>query len=481
MIMKRLCILTVAAMILSWPATTIYAAEQEPQTAQADDEGDEIDEESASAGDDDPDDEQVRQNPVFDIDPDDEIDIPVPSFINQSANHIIYNGADWSSVRSAFAKTATQPVSIVHIGDSHIQADMGTGVTRELLQYDFGNSGRGLIAPLKLCGTNQPTDYFFSSDNSWTPVKLMSRSWPYTMGFTGTSIHPNYSDGSFTIGTKESDDYNPFSSFTIFHGGKLTIDSIVSSEGFPVHFRSIPSRDYTQVVMASQETKVKVYFSSKGDLTLYGISLSGNRPGVFYHAIGNNGATYATYNRIGNVGQGIKPLNPELIIVSLGTNEAFGRQDPDDFYKSIDRLVKNLRTSNPEAQLLLVTPMECQKSVSKHVTKKVKVAAKKSRKGKGKGKRRSTGGGYRNVTTTVKSYVPNANIASLRNEILKYGKENNIAVLDWYAVAGGQGASNTWISNNLFSRDRVHHSLKGYRLQGRLMYDALIDALQNRQ
>lgn len=462
------------ATLLSWPSTTIWAEEPETLTENQDDEEEEVSEDDNS----DPDDENVRQNPVFDVDPDDDIDIPVPSFINQNANHVIYNGADWRALRTAFSQTANRPVSVVHIGDSHIQADMGTGVTRELLQYDFGNSGRGMITPLKLSGTNQPSDYYFTSDNSWTPVKLMSRTWPYTMGFTGTSIHPNFADGSFTIGTKESDDYNPFSSFTVFHGGKLVIDSIVGSNGFPVHFRSIPSRDYTQVIMASQETKVKVYFSSKGDLTLYGISLSGNRPGVFYHAIGNNGATYATYNRIGNVGQGIHPLDPKLIIVSLGTNEAFGHQDPDDFYKSIDRLVKNLTTANPDAQILLVTPMECQKSISKKVSKKVKVAAKKSRK---KGRKRSSGTQYRTVTSTVKSYVPNNNIADLRNEILKYGKENNIAVLDWYAVAGGQGASNTWISHNLFSKDRVHHSLKGYHLQGRLMYDALIDALQNRQ
>ena len=426
---------------------------------------------------DDPDDEKVRQNPIFDIDDGDDIDIPVPSFIKQSANHIIFNGADWSALRKAFAQSAKAPVSIVHIGDSHIQADMGTAVTRELLQYDFGNSGRGLITPLKLSGTNQPNNYTFSSSDNWSAVKLMSRSWPYTMGFTGTSIHPNRSEASFTIGTSESDDYNPFSSFTVFHGGKLTVDSIVGSDGYPVHFRSIPSRDYTQVVMASQETKVKVYVSSKGDLTLYGISLSGDRPGVFYHTIGNNGATYATYNRIGNVGAGIAPLHPKLIIVSLGTNEAFGRQNPEDFYKSIDRLVKNLTLANPDAQILLVTPMECQKSVSKKVTKRVKVAARKSRRKKGK-KRRSSGSTYRNVTSTVKSYAVNTNIAPLRNEILRYGKENNIAVLDWWDVAGGQGASAVWVSNNLFSRDRVHHSLKGYRLEGRLIYDALIDALK---
>ena len=162
--------------------------------------------------------------------------------------------------------------------------------------------------------------------------------------------------------------------------------------------------------------------------------LSGDRPGLFYHAIGNNGAAYETYNRIGNVGAGIAPLSPDLIIISLGTNEAFGKLNTTSFKNSVDRLVKNIRAANPDALLLLTTPMECHRSVA--TTRKVRV------KGKN-GKRRT-------VNRTSRSYSVNPNIAPLRNVILDYGKEHGIAVYDWYEVAGGRGASSSWISNKLF-------------------------------
>lgn len=237
----------------------------------------------------------------------DDIDIPVPSFIHQNANHIIMNGADWSPLRRAFEASSATPVSVVMIGDSHIQADISSGTTRELLQYDFGNAGRGLVAPLKISGTNEPTDYVFQSRNSWIPAKLMSSSWRQTVGFTGTSIRPSSQTSELTIGTSERDDYNPFSSVTIFHSGRLTVRSVTGSDGQPLQFRAIPSHDYTQILLPSQQTRVTVDFSSAGDLTVFGASLSGDRPGVFYHAIGNNGAAYETYNRIGNVGAGIAP------------------------------------------------------------------------------------------------------------------------------------------------------------------------------
>lgn len=409
----------------------------------------------------------VRENPVIIPDEADDIDIPVPSFIKKAANHIIYNGADWSKLRDAFENSKKSPVSIVHIGDSHIQADINTGTTRELLQYDFGNAGRGLIAPLRICGTNQPRDYVFQSRNSWNSVKLMNTSWGQTVGFTGTSIRPASSSSELTIGTADNDDYNPFSSTTIFHNGKISVKDVTDENGNSLHFRAIPSRDYTQIVLSSLATKINVSFASAGDLTVYGASLSGDRPGVFYHAIGNNGATYDSYNRIGSVGLGINPLQPDLVIISLGTNEAFGRADYSGFKRSVNQLVSNIRLANPNALLLLTTPMECHKSVTSK--KKVRVRNKR-RKG-----RKAT---YRTVTKTTRSYAVNRNIAPLRQAILDYGKANGIAVYDWYEVAGGDGASASWISSDLFAKDRVHHTQKGYNLEGRLLYDAIMDALR---
>ena len=152
------------------------------------------------------------------------------------------------------------------------------------------------------------------------------------------------------------------------------------------------------------------------------------------------------------------------MIVSLGTNEAFGRQDILGFKNSIHTLVGNIRRANPDALVLLTTPMECHRSVVTTSKKRVK------RKGKK---------GYRTVTTHNKTYAVNPNIAPLRKAILDYGKSNGIAVYDWYEVAGGAGASTSWISSDLFAKDRVHHSRQGYSLNGRLLYDALMDAVRN--
>ncbi len=375
-------------------------------------------------------------------------DVPIPSFINRSANRIKLNGADWSALR---AKTASpdSTVSVVHIGDSHIQAEIGTSVTRDLLQLRFGNAGRGLVAPLRLSGTNQPHDYSFRSTRTWRADKFMKGPWRNEMGFNGMSITLQGRNGDVILSTAETDDqYNPFNHITLYHTGAMTVAGITDDMGISCPAEIVTAPGVTELLLFTPRAQVKVDFVTDGEpFTLFGATLSTDRPGVIYHAIGNNGATYSAYNRLPSVGTGVSSLHPDLIIISLGANEAFGKLDLAAFRASVTKLIATLRRENPSAQLLIVTPMECQRR------RRV---------------RRRT------------SYSVNANILPLRNELLRIAEKEHVAVYDCYAVAGGAGASSKWLSAALYGKDRVHHTASGYRLAGRLLYDALINQLEEK-
>lgn len=396
---------------------------------------------------------EIREHPVILFDNGNIDEESVPPYINRKANHITYNGADWSGLRDVIANSSKSPVSIVHIGDSHIQAEIGTSVTREMLQLDFGNGGRGLLSPLRLSGTNQPNDYGFESGNSWSVEKIMKAPWTNPMGFNGTSLTLRGNRGNIRLSTAENDEsYNPFCAVNIFYSGNLVVTGVSDEYGMPLEYSVRHHDGVAHIQLAKPSSKIDISLESKGAITVFCASVSNNRPGILYHAIGNNGATYATYNRIGTTAMGISRLKPDLVIISLGTNEAFGRLDLMSFRSSMDRLVKSVKEHNPQADILLVTPMECEKSSV-------------SRVGRGNRRRR------------VRTYAVNQNILPIRNEILKYGRENHIAVYDWYSVAGGAGAAARWFNDKLFGGDRIHHTASGYRLCGKLLYEALIKAL----
>jgi len=72
----------------------------------------------------------------------------------------IFNGSSLDSFYQKLQqlkKTKKGLVTIVHIGDSHLQSDNLTGVVRKGLQDFFGDAGKGIIFPRELSTLGEPT------------------------------------------------------------------------------------------------------------------------------------------------------------------------------------------------------------------------------------------------------------------------------------------------------------------------------------
>ena len=375
-------------------------------------------------------------------------------FVYRDSNHIITNNCDWSRLihtakMLAKADSTLMKLSVLHIGDSHIQGGMLSEALRQTLQSKYGNGGRGLIAPLKLAGTNQPADYSFTSANrAWKATKLTSHKRREGASLTGIAVAFASPALSLNIGVNNIDD--SFSSVTLLHApakGNISANSTEMS----ITKTGNDSLSYATTFALSSACQQLPLYNLSGISELWGAILHNNRSGVVLHSIGNNGACYQHYNQLDSFAARTAVFAPDLIIISLGTNEAFGNcKDPNAIKNEIHRLVSALQKSNPEAAILLTTPMECDR-------------LQRSRRGR---RRRRT------VFTT------NTNCLTVRNIIMQYGAENSIAVWDLYTVAGGKGSAAKWVGNSLLAkRDHVHCSAEGYRMQGKLLAEALIQSL----
>ena len=375
-------------------------------------------------------------------------------FVCRDSNRIITNNCDWSRLKRTAqmltqADSTLMKLSVLHIGDSHIQGGMLSEALRQTLQSKYGNGGRGLIAPLKLAGTNQPADYSFTSANrAWKATKLTSHKRREGASLTGIAVAFASPALSLNIGVNNIDD--SFSSVTLLHApakGNISANSTEMS----ITKTGNDSLSYATTFALSSACQQLPLYNLSGISELWGAILHNNRSGVVLHSIGNNGACYQHYNQLDSFAARTAVFAPDLIIISLGTNEAFGNcKDPNAIKNEIHRLVSALQKSNPEAAILLTTPMECDR-------------LQRSRRGR---RRRRT------VFTT------NTNCLTVRNIIMQYGAENSIAVWDLYTVAGGKGSAAKWVANSLLAkRDHVHCSAEGYRLQGKLLAEALIQSL----
>lgn len=368
------------------------------------------------------------------------------NFINYDDNQLLYFQPDalsnfFTKLNRLESKKDCQ-VSVFQIGDSHIQADMFSGRVREKFMEDdrFPMSARGFVFPYSAARTNNPYNYktFFSS--GWTGKrsvrsKDISR-WgisgitieTYTPGST-FSLHPNIDN--FTYNIRKVKVFYPNtdpSSFDIVP--KISAGNSVS--GYFV------GDGYVEFTFRKPQTSVEFVISKNRDsqskFVLQGVTLENTDPGIIYSASGVNSADVSSYFRCQDFEKQAAILSPDLVVISLGTNDAYMYAFNQQQFKTNMRiLVNKIRQVSPHTNFILTTPAD----------------------------------NYR------RRRYPNKNNEKARQAIFEVAREMGLAVWDLYNVMGGFESINKWYDNSLAQRDKLHFTGKGYSLQGELLYQAI--------
>lgn len=360
-------------------------------------------------------------------------------FLNLEANTITMNGADWDELRNRYAAAASGETqfSVVYLGDSHIQADFGGNILRQRLCADAGSAGRGLLIPFRLAGTNQPVDYSITAEGNFNSARLLKQPWEAGMTFTGIGIQPTSDVIRFELHSEQ-----PFRTVRLM--GSCDNSSICAA-----HCEGSTAIMGSTVLCDTLVNHMTVEVAAAAGNSIGGFVLENGTPGVTVHSIGNNGATYCSYATLDGFGPGISSLAPDLYIVALGTNEAFGRFDSNEFKDHARALIRSLKENSPSAKIMLVTPTECM--------------------------RKRTTGRRRNRRTRL---VVNRNVVLARNAVMEVAAAESIPVYDMYSLAGGSGSSSQMQNSGILGRDGVHFTADGYRMWGHLLASALLYELK---
>jgi hypothetical protein len=347
-------------------------------------------------------------------------------------------------------QTRTGRVNVVHIGDSHIQADFFSGSVRQKLQLKFGNAGRGLIFPYRVAKSNEPITYRTESKSVWSSKRNVFYDNPLPIGISGFTVETTDSLAEIGVTVKDQPGLGySFSKLTLFHDKgqnnyDITVcDDVNCERGF---FKSADKNGNAFVselkldkpmesfILRNKQTDTINQHSTR----IYGILLENDSAGVLYDMIGVNGSEYKHYNMSKYFTSQVSFLNADLIILSLGTNEAFSMGfDRVKFNNNIDTLVMNLKFTNPNAAIVLTTPGD---------------SYRKSRKGR----------------------IKNPDMKIARVTIINYCMQHNLAYWDWFEIMGGYGSMSNWFLMKLAQKDRVHYNGRGYMIQGDLLYRALM-------
>ena len=331
-----------------------------------------------------------------------------------------------------------QTINILHIGDSHIQADFLTREIRNSLQKKLGNAGRGLVFPYRITRSNESYDYRSSTNAAWKWETVRGRKRNFEHGIAGASIVSSDDVFKFEIKLNKRDSVdNSFRKMKLIcrNDSDGLLAFVTDKNELSRKLLGFTGDTKYETVFDSETDKIEI--QSVGNLIIDGIVLGNERKGIQYHVVGINGAHYADYNHSPVFFAEMPLLQPDVIFVSLGTNEGVNsRVSEKVVVDEVDKMVSNIRAQGVIAPIVIITPFD---------------------------------NFYRR-----KKFNPYLKV--VRNGLLAAAEKNNIACMDMYDISGGYGSAAEWRRRGLITADRIHYTVQGYTLQGKMIYNTLINS-----
>ena len=372
-------------------------------------------------------------------------------YINQDLNHLkIYGKKTWDKFFGKLDKqyeNGNENLNIYHFGGSHIQADIWSNNLRENFQHSlpYNNAGRGFFFPFRLIKSNGSPIISSSCSGNWKGYRNSVNHHQGPFGLTG--VRAELLDTLSVINIWFKNPINQFDSFQeidlFFEDSSdnydinLIVDStiLISSEKLEGHMKyklsmAIDSLSFSIIKKENIESK----------FSFFGFCFDNNKHGISYHSIGVNGASVPSYLRCVNLEKQLDLNPPDLVIFSIGINDAYENNFSKEFYsKNYDSLIQIIYSVNPETAILFTT----------------------------------------NNDSYYHRKYPNKRVYEAKEVMVNLAESKKLALWDMFEIMGGLNSIQKWQLDGLAKKDLLHLNYKGYNLIGDLLFEAIMEGYKN--
>ncbi len=329
---------------------------------------------------------------------------------------------------------------VLHLGDSHLAADLIAGFVRAKLADRYGDAGRGLVV----------------ADQRWS--------------FGGRRTRRKEADWNRP---RVVDPRGPGGRFGLFGqsleatraGARVAYRLLAEDRKIEVHHEVGPGLGGFSVILdgevagriegeaSAPATRVAAFERAGGPGTLvlvataprarvHGLGFETGAPGVLWSAIGPVGADAKVYLQLDgdSFGQSLAHHRPDLVVLMVGGNDALKVRKR---WTTLDRVeadhrevVARLRSALPRVEVLLVAPLDA-------------------------GSR--SGGKVRSL----------AWISDVRDRQRRVARDLGLAFHDLHAAMGGEGSVALWARAGVMAADLVHPRAPAADLVGLMLLEAI--------
>ncbi|MBC8172963.1 MAG: hypothetical protein H7X71_03560 [Chitinophagales bacterium] len=368
-------------------------------------------------------------------------------YIHFAKNKIEFPGAEDTFYRfyesfDSLSQFHDRTLAVYHFGGSHIQADIYTNEIRNCMQSFTTemDGSRGWIFPFSAAHTNNPVSFRVKYTGIWNEVRSpLNKNGDAPLGLMGISVSTIDTMASMVIHAKEEKPFG-LTHLTIFYNAGIAPYAIQLNDS--VQIQSVytdTAGGFTRYDLAVPLDTLKIQFvktdtNNINPLTIYGFLIMNERPGIIYNSIGVNGADFESYLQCDLFSDQLAQLPPDLVIISIGTNDANDTNfSPAQYRANYVHFIENIKRVNPACTFIFTVPND-----------------------------------------NYKNKKPQKNIAKCRDVIYELAGIYNAGVWDFYDIMGGYGSSHKWYLDKLMKRDRIHFTNEGYIIKGDLFYEAFL-------
>jgi len=368
-------------------------------------------------------------------------------FINYNLNYIQWKNREaivpfYDKLKQA----PTRKLRILHIGDSHIQADYFTGYVRDEMQRLFGLGGRGFVFPYAAAETHSAYDYRTYCSGNWQYSRNIQSYPTYDIGITGATIHTTDSTATFSIVFKSSAlkaNFNLLKLYCKQSPESYDIKLLASGVHDTINITCNQQNNFFYVpILLANKSDTLEFFIHKSNLQqsffeCYGLLIETNdNSGVLYSSVGINGAGYRSMLKETLLANQLSDYNPDLVIIDLGANDFYGYTLKEyELETNLKKIIDIIKNAAPFTSIIV--------SNSQDLFKR-----------------------KRNITECQPFSALTRKVAF----------EKNCGFFDYYNISGGKLSMLKWSKNNLAQRDRVHLSGAGYYIKGELVVNAILNS-----
>jgi lysophospholipase L1-like esterase len=367
------------------------------------------------------------------------------------------------------ADPKSQLVRIIQFGDSHTAADVFTGALRTLFQEKFGDGGAGFsyagypFAGYHIHGTHR------AQSTGWTALGThlsdigdgkvgmggvsLSTSAPgnwVSLDADATSLELQYlvQRGGGSVEIRDNDTLIATVSTAVSPPAASTADPVATESGpnqTETTIDPLPRAAVYKTNLLPGPHHIEVLTIQDAPVRLLGLSTE-NASGITYEAAGINGAEASLFLRWNESLQEplLAGLNPALVVLAYGTNEASDRNWTEESYAAMfTRIVERVRRAAPNASILVVGPPD------------------------------------RAVRVGRRSWAPFSGVDRIVAAQRTVCRQMHCAYWDQRTRMGGFGSMREWVAVSWAQPDHTHFTGEGYNELASALFSDILQQYDN--